>query len=173
VPNQHRRLRSILAWLIGIKLAVPALAAIVACAWPLERGTLILACVPLGMMVFWPLIVLSRSIRWWLVGTTAIAVILSVTVTQWPLQVGYRLSRPAFDRVAAEVRDGQLPQTPCRLGVYQIRRAEVYYNGVVCLWTDLAPSGKTGFVQCGPQDPPFNLWSHVVLDDSWQFISED
>jgi hypothetical protein len=82
------------------------------------------------------------------------------------------MSRGAFDAIAQRVRAGE-QMKPQRIGLVTIRKAEVYYNGIVCLWTDLNPSGYTGFVQCAPDSMPFNLWSMIRLDARWQFISED
>ena len=112
--------------------------------------------------------VLSASIA----PVVALGIIVSVAATHWPMRVSYAMSRSAFDAVAQRVRAGDHVK-PHRVGLFTIRRAEVYHNGVVCLWTGLNPSGCTGFVQCGPDYVPFNLWSMVRLDGRWQFISED
>ena len=82
------------------------------------------------------------------------------------------MSRGAFDAIAQRVRAGEQVK-PQRVGLVVIRKAQVYHNGIVCLWTGLKPSGYTGFVRCGPDYVPFNLWSMVRLDARWQFISED
>ena len=97
----------------------------------------------------------------------------SVAVTQWPLRIAYSLSRSAFDAAAQSVRDGKELALPRRVGLFTIRKAEVSYSGIVCLWTRPAAGGNTGFVQCGRDHVPFNLWSMVKLDNGWQFISED
>ena len=114
-----------------------------------------------------------RSHRLLFAGIASIAILLSVMTSNWPLHAAYVLSRPSFDRVAAEIRDGNSPGSPRRVGLFRIQKAEVSHNGVVCLWTDVDPSGYSGFVQHGANDLPFNLWSHTQLDDSWQFIKED
>jgi|SRR6185503_16327735 len=101
-----------------------------------------------------------------------LGIIVSVAATHWPLRVSYAMSRGAFDSIAQRVRAGE-EVTPQRVGLVKIRRAEVYHNGIVCLWTGLNAGGYTGFVQCGPDYVPFNLWSIVRLDARWQFISED
>jgi hypothetical protein len=82
------------------------------------------------------------------------------------------MSRSALDQAANDVRTGNVPDVPVRVGSFWVRKAEVQHD-VVCLWTDVKWSGYTGLVQCPPEEPPFNLWSHVPLDASWQFISED
>jgi len=102
----------------------------------------------------------------------ALSIIISVAATHWPLRVSYAMSRGAFDAIAQRVR-GCEQGKPQRVGLVMIRKAEVYHNGIICLWTGLNPNGKTGFVQCGPDYVPFNLWSMVRLDARWQFISED
>ena len=114
-------------------------------------------------------------LRGLLVPAAFLAVLISVMITSWPLRITYACSQSTFDAVAARVRARETVNVPLRIGVFRILEvaADRNGNGVVCLWTDLTPSGYTGFVQCGPTRPPFNLWSHVALDDRWQFISED
>jgi hypothetical protein len=106
-------------------------------------------------------------------GTVCLAVIASVVIFHWPLRAAYSLSRSALDGVARDVRAGQRVVSPTRVGLFTIVEAEVSRHGIVCLWVDPHPAGKTGFVQCGPDHVPFNLWSMVCLDDRWQFIAED
>jgi len=103
----------------------------------------------------------------------SLTIIISVAATHWPLRVSYALSRSAFDALALRVRSGEHITTPMRAGLFSIQRAELSHHDIVCLWTQPAPGGSTGFVQCRRDYVPFNLWSMVTLDDRWQFISED
>ncbi len=146
--------------------------ALIVSLWPLEPVAIRLSCAVFAL-IFAPLILVCRSRRNAVIGLAAIVFLVSVAVSNWPMRMAYGVSRPAFDQVASQIRNGDAPQTPCTIGLFRIQRAEVYYNNVVCLWTDDDSRGSTGFVQCGPVDPPFNLWSHVPLDESWQFIAED
>jgi len=155
-----------------IAFAGATFVAILASLWPLEPIALALTCTLLGLGTIVALLFV-RSLRHLFAGITALAILLSVATSNWPLQAAYVLSRTSFDRVAAQVRAGDPPSTPCLIGLFRIRKAEVYHNGIVCLWTDDDSGGPTGFVQTGPDDLPFNLWSHTPLDNSWQFISED
>lgn len=109
-----------------------------------------------------------------IIGAFLVTVLIlgSVGASHWPLRVAYVVSRPALERAAAEVRLGH-PFEHRRVGLIEIRRAEISRTGVVCLWTDTNPSGRTGFVQTPPYNIPFNLWSVTSLDQRWQFISED
>jgi hypothetical protein len=102
-----------------------------------------------------------------------LVILVSVAVTHWPMRVGYALSRDAFDVIAEHVRAGEQITTPKRVGPFIIRRVAISENGIVCLWTYPRPGGSAGFVQCRRDYVPFNLWSHVALDDHWQFIGED
>jgi hypothetical protein len=118
----------------------------------------------------------SVRIRWanGLIGLVCAAVFVSVPLTHWPLRFAYKLSRPSFKAVARSLQSGAKFQKPMRVGLFTIEKAEIYdLNGKVCLWTDLSPSGKTGFAMCPPDDVPFNLWSMIALDGDWQFVSED
>jgi hypothetical protein len=117
----------------------------------------------------------ARHRRWPILlgAITCLAIIASVMTIHWPLRARYLLSRPSLDRLAEDVRAGQPFAGPTQVGLFTIVEAEVNRHGIVCLWIDGNPSGKTGFVQCGPDYIPFNLWSMVSLDDRWQFISED
>jgi drug/metabolite transporter (DMT)-like permease len=103
----------------------------------------------------------------------ALILVGSVGAKNWPLRVGYEMSRDSFDAVAERVRKGEPVTAPMRVGFFTIERAELSGRGIVCLWTHVASGGNTGFVQCPPDHVPFNLWSIVRLDNRWQFISED
>jgi hypothetical protein len=118
----------------------------------------------------------SRGRPFWPILASAIvclALIASVVSLHWPLRAAYVLSRPSLDRVAQEVHAGQQWAGPTRVGLFTVVQVEVRRDGIVCLWVDDDPGGKTGFVRCGPDHVPFNLWSKVSLDDRWQFIAED
>ena len=116
----------------------------------------------------------QRSVFTALSGSLAcLALIASVAIWQWPLRVSYGSSRSGFDLLAQRVRAGEQLHMPQRVGLFTVRKAEVSRQGVVCLWTLPNPAGSTGFVHCGRDHVPFNLWSLVKLDDHWQFISED
>jgi len=90
------------------------------------------------------------------------------------LRFAYKISRPAFDKIAKSLQAGTKFRQPTRAGLFMIEKAEIYdRNGKVCLWTIADPAGSTGFTQCPPDDVPFNLWSMIELDGKWQFVSED
>lgn len=161
--------------------AIPVLLVIGASAAPMEQKivilcgaltcavTLVITCLLLGLHR-------SKQQRPWpvLVGAaTCLAIIASVMTVHWPLRGGYYLSRASLDQLAQNVRAGQPFVGPSRIGLFTIVEAEISQHGIVCLWVNADPSGKTGFVQCNPDYVPFNLWSMVSLDDRWQFISED
>ena len=109
-----------------------------------------------------------------IVFALALGIIVSVAETHWPLRVNFAMSRAAFEAIAQRLRAGEHVE-PQWVGLVRIREAEVRGNNIVCLWTDLNPSGCTGFVQCGPDEAEcrFNIWSNLPLDARWQFITED
>lgn len=166
--------------IIGL-YAIPVLLIIGASVAPMEQNSVILAgalactmtsvitCVLLGLArskKHRPRLVLAGAV-------ICLALIASVTTTHWPLMAGYLLSRASLDQLAQDVRAGQPFEGPKRVGLFTVVEAEMNQHGIVCLWVNADPKGKTGFVQCGPDHIPFNLWSMVSLDDRWQFISED
>ncbi len=104
-----------------------------------------------------------------------IAVVLSAVLTAWPVRINYLVSRTGLDAIAARVQAGQRISVPVSAGMLTIRAAELSPKGVVCLWTDLNPGGRIGFVQCSAAEAniKFNLWSLVRLTPNWQFIAED
>lgn len=165
------RLKRKRRYLLIIVLA-PSLLAILASLWPFEATSIALTCIVLAIITVFALsFVQSRS--GFLAGITTLAILLSVATLHWPLRAAYFLSRPSFDQVATQVRAGNPPKQAQWIGLFHIRKAEIYHNGIVCLWTDDDPAGPTGFVQYSSEQLPFNLWSHIPLDHSWQFISED
>ena len=151
---------------------LPVAAMVAASPWFVEPILMQILGVVLCVCVFIA-ILFALTLRMSLVGTTVIAIVLSIVLTNWPMRAAFAISRPTFDQIANDVRMGNELDTPFWAGLFRIRKAEVYYNNVVCLWTHQNPAGKSGFVQCPPENPPFNLWSHITLDASWQFITED
>ncbi len=150
----------------------PLSVAVCACLGP------ILSLIFLGFTWKWTGLHTCRSVRakWTnaIVGIVCLAIFVSVPLTHWPLRVAYRLSRPSFEAVAKSLQTGTKYPYPLRVGLFSIKKAEIYnLNGKICLWTDLSPSGKTGFTKCPSNDLPFNIWSSFKLDDEWQLISED
>ena len=87
--------------------------------------------------------------------------------------MAFAFSRRSFDQVASQLVAGTAPQTPGRIGLFFIEKAEVNRQGIVCLWTDNDPAGPNGFVQNSNPDVTFNLWSKLRLDETWHFIAED
>ena len=102
-----------------------------------------------------------------------LALIVSVAVSNWPLRITVAAARDRFESLAQQLRAGEAVETPLRAGIFTIRGAELSEHGIVCLWTSPDPSGSKGFVQCGRDFVPFNLWSHTPLDGGWQLIAED
>ena len=107
------------------------------------------------------------------VGFVCISTVISVAVAQWPLRVSYAFAKRHLDTMADKMHAGDTLPMPHRAGLLLIQSAELSNRGIVCLWTRTHPNGNSGFVQCGPDNIPFNLWSVVKLDPVWQFISED
>ncbi|MEO1591700.1 MAG: hypothetical protein AAFU71_10460 [Cyanobacteria bacterium J06632_22] len=124
--------------------------------------------------------VLAAQRRFRRPATVAIALILSIMVFHWPLRLAYAFSRPAFNQIAAQVTAGETIATPQRVGWFWIEEIALpehlfsyAEDGIVCLWTGVHPFGNTGFVQTTSDNLPFNLWTHLKLDNTWQFIAED
>jgi hypothetical protein len=115
----------------------------------------------------------GRRLRPVLAGAVALTVVTTVSATAWPLRLTHALSRPALDRLAVAVQAGQRPSGDVRAGFFVIKQAEISRKGVVCLWTDLNPVGRTGFVRCPADALPGNLWSSIQLDEQWHLVSED
>jgi hypothetical protein len=101
------------------------------------------------------------------------AIVASVAVFQWPLRAAYSISRPALDRLAEEVRDGRAPTHPVWAGLFRISETETSYNGITCLWVGRSRGNRIGFAHCGPQELPLSPWTHVKLDQRWQYLVED
>ena len=158
--------------LLAAAHALPIPVMVVSSLWFVHPDLLKLLGTVLCVVIF-VIVVFSRSVRMMLVGTTVIAVILSIATSNWPLMAAFNSSRHELERIAKEVRSGNAPSSTVTAGFFRIRKAEVAYNGVVCLWTNPNSSGNSGFVRFPRDNPPFNLWSHFRLDDNWQFITED
>ncbi len=167
-------------WIIGL-YAIPAVLAVGASLTFMEESVVILC----GALAFLAAVVMtgalvgfarSRRYRVWPVlaaGAACLALVVSVPYAHWPLRIAYLLSRASLDRLAREACAGRPVAGPAQAGLFRVQQVEVSRHGVVCLWVDTNPAGRTGFVQCDPAHVPFNLWSMISLDDRWQFISED
>jgi len=161
--------------------AIPALLSIGVSLAPMEQSRVILSSVlACGVTVIIACLLLrfarQRGQGPWpmLAGCIAcLAVTASVAILHWPLRAAYFVSRSFLNSLAQDVRTGQPFAGPTRAGLFTVVGAEVSRAGNVCLWVDLNPSGRTGFVQCAPDHVPLNLWSMISLDDRWQFIGED
>ncbi len=103
----------------------------------------------------------------------SLAFIVSVFTTHWPLKAHYHLVKSRLNRIADRVEAKAPVSLPCQIGLFRIKKAEVYWNGITCLWTGDNPAGYAGFVRTSPDKVRFNLWSMVKLDKDWQFIAED
>lgn len=175
--SEQKRGRQTLRRALLLAILMPGFLAIFASLWLLEPALLMIVCFFLGMVTFILLGFMATLPRYgrshFVAGAITAALIVSVLGTHWPLRLAYAQSRPAFDQVAEQVRAGNATKTPGWIGLFYIEKAEIYHNGVVCLWTNDHPNGPTGFVQHGPENLPFNIWTKILLDDTWQFVSED
>ena len=115
----------------------------------------------------------QRNRKEWMAIGISVILCVSILISEWPLRIAYMLSRSAMEQAAANLKAGEPWNGPQRLGVIYVRQAELNARGTVCFWTDLDPSGRTGFVQCPAPKAEFNLWSRISLDGGWQLISED
>ena len=149
---------------------------------PLEIGLIRLVGCFAAVFLAMALMVISalQSQRFRRQMVVSFALVVSITVFNWPLRVAYGFSRPAFDQVTEQVMAGETIETPRRVGWFRIKHIEapgpaangIDYHGLR-LWTSVHPYGNTGFVQASPDNLRFNLWSHFKLDETWQFIAED
>jgi hypothetical protein len=137
----------------------------------------ILACFPIGiigaLLVVWRDTHSLPASVMLLVPIVYVAIVLSAAFTQWPLRLAYACERGELESLAQRVRTGKRLALPQQVGPFKILAAELDRDDIVCLWTNLDRSGRTGLVQCGPDHARFDLWSIVDLDERWQLISED
>jgi uncharacterized membrane protein YuzA (DUF378 family) len=115
----------------------------------------------------------KRRISYLLVGLSCLALIVTACLTLWPMRLTYALSQASLHSLAQRIQTGEKITTPVQVGFFRVTKAELSPQGIVCLWTVPRPGGNTGFVQCPPDNIPFNLWSTISLDNQWQFITED
>ena len=145
---------------------------VLAAAFALDQLVLFALCAVMTIFVL-PVAFTFRTLRQWFIGITVLSVLLTVPTSNWPLRAVYAISRPSLDQAAERLRAGETLATPRFIGMVFVREAKLKQGRIVCLWTDPSPSGPVGFVQTTPDDLPFNIATHMRLDDSWQFISED
>jgi hypothetical protein len=101
-----------------------------------------------------------------------LCIISSVAISGWPLRLLFHFSRASFDSVASLAKNGQQIITPVRIGLYTIKKVEIW-DGSVCFWTETS-GDHDGFVNTTPQGVQrFNVWSTLQLKKDWQFLWED
>ena len=107
--------------------------------------------------------------------TVSLALIVSVAATEWPLRLSYAYAKPGLNALASKVEKNQKIDLPVQLGLIRIVKVDISPSEVVCLWTDLNPGGRTGFVKTRSEyvESQFNIWWTRSMDNDWQFISED
>jgi hypothetical protein len=102
----------------------------------------------------------------------SLAVIVSTITTAWPLRITFALSRPSFERLTDKVQAGYRLEGPERAGFFVVKQADLWGKDKenVCLWMDLDPAGKTGFVRGDWQG---NVFSEIEVDADWRLVYED
>ncbi|TWT58302.1 hypothetical protein KOR42_16760 [Thalassoglobus neptunius] len=140
--------------------------------WPLDSTMVVVLSLLSGFLLV-GLILTGIPIRRRLIVFSAL-MIASVAFLNWPLKLAFAASQNDFERVAKQLDDGETVQAPIQIGLFNVAKAEVNRNGVICFWTDDDPSGATGFVN-GDESvgEEFNLWSQCGVARDWQFLSED
>jgi len=102
----------------------------------------------------------------------SLCIISSVAISGWPLRLLFYFSRASFDSVTSFAKNGQQIITPVRIGVFTIKKVEIW-DGSVCFWTETS-GDHDGFVNTTPQGVQrFNVWSTLQLTKDWQFLWED
>jgi hypothetical protein len=100
------------------------------------------------------------------------ALIALIGLTQFPLRFGFLASKGSLSALAHDMSADKAPALPVRAGLYVIRSAAVKDDGTVCLWTDVNPQGKAGFV-CGDSVKIVDLWRAQNLDCAWWYVTLD
>lgn len=119
----------------------------------------------------------SPYFRWAMVVVVCLAP-LSIFVSPWPFQLAFLASRPALERLADAVSEGQPVQFPARAGLFHIAVAVVdRASGNVALLDDSSPGRRSGFVRPAPGSvsagPLTNLQFHARLTHRWWYGVED
>lgn len=107
-----------------------------------------------------------------LVAITAVSVALSVWTSAWPTHARFQMAKPSFTQLEFDVRQGNIPVTPCWVGTYHVKEIQ-QRQAAICFWTDLHPFGKTGIVKSSQSPPPLNIALQQELGDNWHVVSED
>lgn len=151
----------------------------------LAIAALLPACV-LSLCVFDPRCG-TRATR--LVAIGCYAALVGIVVVNWPIYLSHRLVRSRLEEIAQQAREGVIPESPLRVGLFTIEAIEVRERGrftsqvpvsesgatdlknIVCLW--LSRRHETLIAQCAVSRPMFNVFTMSALDDRWVFVTED
>jgi hypothetical protein len=110
----------------------------------------------------------------WIVLVCSVLVYGSVLKTDWPLHLSFRMVRSDLARLASTAKAGQKKTERIEIGPFSVQEVDATsYGGIVCLWTDLDPTGRTGLLYAPNQNVPTYPWSKVRLANDWWLLSED
>jgi hypothetical protein len=105
---------------------------------------------------------------------------LTMLFTHWPFRLAFLASRPALDRLADRVADGQAPGRPIQVGLFRVVGSiRDRITGNVGLVIDPDSSGRSGFVRLDPgcggrcNGPFYNLTFSLKLGEGWWYDCED
>ena len=83
---------------------------------------------------------------------------LSMMLTPWPLRLAFLASRPAMERLANRVAEGQSISRPEWAGLFRVVGSAIDpAKGNIGLIIDAEPSGRSGFLRLGPGVPEQRL----------------
>lgn len=116
-------------------------------------------------------------------------VIISVPFTNWPLQLSFRISEAALNRLAD--KEEAKMSLPCpstvdelfsrvfrgeRTGLFFIREVRQDKAGQTCLWLGEDAFGNhIGFVRARENNTPihWDIDTEIILNNKWYFVAED
>ncbi len=106
-----------------------------------------------------------RCTRWrWVVTPICLCLVSTALAFDWPFEVRFRLSRPAFDRAVQVFRQGQSTNTgPHWIGLYHVKRISNFGPGAVVLKTEYGEGTRdsVGFVY-DPRNPPARPYNEYI-----------
>lgn len=141
-------------------------------------GVLVWVCVAAAVLIARPYAAARAPLgrRAVAVGLGAALVVCAVS-TDWPLRVGFFVSRPALERMAASVAAGTPVTAPTFAGIYRIERGEVMPDGTVGLFCAGNTADWAGFLLppqvLAPGQRPRGNNRVLRLDKRWWWSDED
>ncbi len=165
-------------YLLILCLAASSIAAILLSVWVREESlvylvSFLIAALGAGSAIVGGVAAVGYRRQALLLTLAPTIVFVVLSCSHWPLKLAFHFYEDEFEAIARSLENGEVLQTPTRVGPFRIQEVGRRSDGAVPYLDVRGRKGEiVGFVR-HPLGEGFNLWSCITLTDNWSFIAED